>query len=46
MLEFNLNCKQSDKLPAEQIFDGVTVTWYKFNVKPYGEFIVSKSLIN
>jgi hypothetical protein len=26
MLEFNLNCKQSDKLPAEQIFDGVTVT--------------------
>ena len=44
--EFNLNCQKSDKLPAEPISDGVTVTGYKFNVSPYWEFIVSKSLIN
>ena len=46
MLEFWLNCWQSEKLPAEVITDWVTTTGYKFNVKPYWEFIVSASLIN
>ena len=46
MLEFGLNCRQSEKLPAEVITDWVTTTGYKFNVKPYWEFIVSASLIN
>jgi len=46
MLEFNLNCKLSEKLPAEPISDWVTVTGYKFNDNKYWEFIVSKSLIN
>ena len=46
MLEFGLNCWQSEKLPAEVITDWVTTTGYKFNVKPYWEFIVSASLIN
>lgn len=46
MLEFNLNCKQSEKFTAEPISDWVTVTGYKFNDPKYWEFIVSKSLIN
>lgn len=44
--EFNLNCQKSEKLPAEPISDGVTVTGYKFKDSQYWEFIVSKSLIN
>jgi hypothetical protein len=44
--EFNLNCQKSEKLPAEPISDGVTITGYKFNIHPYGECIVSSSLIN
>lgn len=44
--EFNLNCTSSEKLPAEPISDGVTVTGYKFKDSEYGEFIVHKSLIN
>lgn len=44
--EFNLNRSQSEKLPAEPISDGVTVTGYKFKDSEYGEFIVHKSLIN
>ncbi len=46
MLEFNLNCKQSEKFVAEPISDWVTVTGYKFIDSTYWEFIVSKSLIN
>ncbi len=44
--EFNLNCQKSEKLPAEPISDGVTVTGYKFKDSQYWEIIVSKSLIN
>ena len=44
--EFNLNCQKSEKLPAEQISDGVTVTGYKFKDSQYWEFIVSSKIIN
>ena len=44
--EFNNNFSRSEKLPAEPISDGVTVTGYKFKDSQYWEFIVSKSLIN
>lgn len=44
--EFNLNRTMSEKLPAELVFDGVTVTWYKFKDSKYWEFIVSSNLIN
>ena len=44
--EFNLNCQKSEKLPAEPITDGVTVTGYKYKDSTYGEFIVSAKLIN
>lgn len=44
--EFNNNFSRSEKLPAEPITDGVTVTGYKYKDSTYGEFIVSAKLIN
>ena len=44
--EFNNNFSRSEKIPAEPITDGVTVTWYKYKDSTYGEFIVSAKLIN
>ncbi len=44
--EFNNNFSRSEKLPAEPITDGVTVTGYRYKDSTYGEFIVSAKLIN
>lgn len=44
--EFNLNFSRSEKIPAEPITNGVSVTGYQFDVPEYGKFIVSSSLIN
>ena len=44
--EFNNNFSRSEKLPAEPITDGVTVTGYRYKDSIYGEFIVSAKLIN
>lgn len=44
--EFNNNFSRSEKLPAEPITDGVTVTGYKYKDSTYGEFTVSAKLIN
>lgn len=44
--EFNLNRVMSDKIPAEPVTDGVTVTWYRFTIPDYEPFIVSSNLIN
>lgn len=45
-IEFGLNFTRSEKIPAEPITDGVSVTGYQFDIADYGKFIVHHSLIN